>query len=72
MTLHEPHTGMAVIIDIGDPNDIHPRNKLDVGHRLAVWALAETYHQRLEYSGPLYDSFSIEGDKVRIRFRHAT
>ena len=72
MTLREAHTGMAVIIDIGDPNDIHPRNKLDVGHRLALWALAETYHQPLEYSGPLYDAVSIEGDKVRIRFSHAT
>ena len=71
MTLREPHTGMAVIIDIGDTNDIHPRNKLDVGHRLAVWALAQTYHQSVEYSGPLYDSNSIEGDKIRIRFKHA-
>jgi sialate O-acetylesterase len=71
MTLHEPRTGMAVIIDIGDTNDIHPRDKADVGHRLAVWALAQTYHRTLEYSGPLYDSYSIEGDKVRIRFKHA-
>ena len=71
MTLREPHTGMAVIIDIGDANDIHPRDKLDVGHRLALWALAQTSHQTIEYSGPLYDSFVIEGDKVRIRFKHA-
>jgi len=71
MTLHEPQTGMAVIIDIGDTNDIHPRNKLDVGHRLAVWALAQTYHQRLEYSGPLYDGYSIDGNRVQIRFTHA-
>ena len=71
MTLREPHTGMAVIIDIGETNDIHPRNKLDVGHRLAVWALAQTYHQSVEYSGPLYDSYAIEGDRVRIRFKHA-
>ena len=71
MTLHEPHTGMAVIIDIGDTNDIHPRNKLDVGHRLAVWALAQTYHRTLEYSGPFYDAYSIDGSQVRIRFRHA-
>jgi sialate O-acetylesterase len=63
--------GMAVIIDIGDTNDIHPRNKFDVGHRLAVWALAQTYHQSVEYSGPLYDSNSVEGDKIRIRFKHA-
>lgn len=71
MTLREPHTGMAVIIDIGDTNDIHPRNKLDVGHRLAAWALAQTYHQSVEYSGPLFDSFIVEGNQVRIRFKHA-
>ena len=66
-----PHTGMAVTIDIGNPDDIHPRNKLDVGLRLARWALVETYGQKLEESGPLYDSNTIEGDKVRLRFRHA-
>lgn len=71
-TLREPQTGMAVIIDIGETNDIHPRNKLDVGHRLAVWALAQTYHQSIEYSGPLYDSNSIEGNSIRIRFKHGT
>ena len=71
MTLREPHTGMAVIIDIGDTNDIHPRNKLDVAHRLAVWALADTYHQKVESSGPLFQSYSIDGDKVRIRFTHS-
>ena len=71
MTLHEPHTGMAVIIDIGDTNDIHPRDKVDVGHRLAVGALAQSYQQAIEYSGPLYESHVIEGDKVRIRFKHA-
>ena len=71
MTLRQPHTGMAVIIDIGDPNDIHPRNKLDVGHRLAVWALADTYRQKVESSGPLFQSYSIEGDKVQIRFTHS-
>jgi sialate O-acetylesterase len=66
-----PHTGMAVTIDIGNPNDIHPRDKLDVGLRLARWALAETYGQKLEESGPLYDSQTIEGDKIRLRFKHA-
>src|SRR2546425_4131515 len=71
MTLRQPHTGMAVIIDIGDPNDIHPRNKLDVGHRLAVWALADTYRQKVELSGPLFQSYSIEGDKVQMRFTHS-
>jgi len=71
MTLREPQTGMAVIIDIGDENDIHPRNKLDVGRRLAAWALAGTYGQKVIPSGPLFDSFSIQGDKVRIKFKYA-
>ena len=70
MTLREPQTGMAVTIDIGDENDIHPRNKLDVGRRLAAWALAGTYNQKVIPSGPLFDRFTIEGDKVRIRFKH--
>jgi sialate O-acetylesterase len=70
MTLQEPHTGMAVIIDIGETNDIHPRNKTDVGHRLAVWALADTYGQEIEPAGPLYDTLAIEGNKIRVRFKH--
>lgn len=71
LTLREPETGMAVIIDIGDAKDIHPRNKLDVGHRLALWALANTYKQKIEFSGPLFNSFSVEGDKIRVKFKHA-
>ena len=66
-----PNTGMAVAIDIGNPDDIHPRNKLDVGLRLARWALADTYGLRLEKSGPLYDSHKVEGDRVRVSFTHA-
>ena len=62
---------MAVTVDIGNPDDIHPRNKLDVGLRLARWALADVYGQKLEESGPLYDSNTTEGDKVRVRFKHA-
>jgi sialate O-acetylesterase len=71
MTLKQPATGMAVIIDIGEADDIHPRNKHDVGHRLALAALARTYGQKEEYSGPLYESSSVEGNKVRVRFKHA-
>jgi sialate O-acetylesterase len=70
MTLREPQTGMAVTIDIGDENDIHPRNKVDVGRRLAAWALFGTYGQKVVPSGPLFDRFAVEGDKVRIRFKH--
>jgi sialate O-acetylesterase len=69
MALREPNTGMAVAIDIGG-DDLHPRNKQDVGTRLAQWALAQTYHQKIEPSGPLYDSFVVEADKIRVRFRH--
>jgi sialate O-acetylesterase len=71
MTLREPATGMAVIIDIGEASDIHPKNKQDVGHRLALWALAKTYGQSGEFSGPLFESFAVEGNKVRVRFTHA-
>ncbi|MFT5127288.1 MAG: sialate O-acetylesterase [Rhodothermales bacterium] len=68
--LRVPKTGMAVIIDIGDARDIHPRNKHDVGKRLALCALAKDYGQELVYSGPLYKSMSIEGDKIRLHFNH--
>ncbi|HEU4386737.1 MAG TPA: sialate O-acetylesterase, partial [Blastocatellia bacterium] len=71
MTLKEPATGMAVTIDIGETNDIHPKNKQDVGRRLALWALAKTYGRRVEFSGPMYQSFAVEGGKIRLRFLHA-
>lgn len=64
-----PNSGMAVTIDIGDANDIHPRNKRDVGKRLALWALAKTYGKTgLVYSGPIYKSMSVEGNKIRVKF----
>lgn len=70
--LRIPNTGMAVITDIADLYDIHPKNKKDVGYRLSLWALAETYGKEgLVYSGPLYRSMSVEGNKVRIQFKHA-
>ena len=64
-----PGTGMAVIIDIGEAGDIHPKNKQDVGHRLALWALAKTYgRDGLVYSGPLFKSLEIDGEKAIVRF----
>ena len=66
-----PHTGLAVTIDLGDSKDIHPHRKLEVGQRLALWALATTYNKPIAYSGPLYDSMKIMGPEVRIRFTHA-
>jgi len=62
-------TGMVVTTDIGDPNNIHPKNKQEVGRRLSLWALAKTYGKKdIVYSGPIYKSMKIEGDKIRISF----
>ncbi len=72
-TLSLPNTGMAVAIDLADadnPGDIHPKNKQDVGRRLALSALAQVYGQKIEYSGPQYDSIAVEGNQIRIKFRH--
>ena len=71
MTLSLPNTGMAVIIDIGDAKDIHPKNKQDVGHRLALNALATAYGRSMVFSGPLYQSMESVGDKIRIKFRYS-
>lgn len=71
LTLSVPHTGMATIIDIGEANDIHPKNKLDVGKRLALVALKEEYGQKIESSGPMLQSVKFEGAKVRVQFAHA-
>jgi sialate O-acetylesterase len=65
------NTGMAVTIDIGEANDIHPKNKQDVGKRLALWALAKQYtRDPLVYSGPLYKSMNIEDGTIRLFFEH--
>eukprot|EP00752_Nemacystus_decipiens_P014111 g12547.t1 len=69
--LRIPNTGMAVAIDIGNTKDIHPKNKQDVGRRLARWALAKDYGKDIVYSGPLYQSHEIKGNKVIVRFDHA-
>lgn len=70
-TLSYPNIGMCVTTDITDLKDIHPRNKQDVGKRLALWALANTYGKTgLVYSGPLYDSMKVDGNKIRVKFKH--
>jgi len=70
-TLEIPNTGMAVVSDITNLYDIHPRNKRDVGYRLSLWALAKTYGKTdLVFSGPLYKSMTIEGNKIRISFEY--
>lgn len=67
-----PGAGMIVINDIGNVSDIHPRNKQDVGRRLAAWALAKTYGRAgVAYSGPVFKAMHVEGDKIRVSFDHA-
>jgi sialate O-acetylesterase len=65
-----PNTGMAVTIDIGDPKDVHPHNKQDLGDRLSRIALANVYGRKIEYSGPVYESMKVEDHAIRIRFSH--
>jgi sialate O-acetylesterase len=71
MTLSLPNTGMAVTIDIGDANDIHPGNKQDVGNRLALNARRLVYGENIAYSGPIYKSMKIEDNRIRLFFDHA-
>jgi len=68
--LQLPNTGMAVTIDAGDGKNLHPPYKDIVGHRLAQYARHLAYGEDLVYSGPLYDSFKIDGNKVTITFKN--
>lgn len=64
------NTGMAVTIDIGQADDIHPRNKQDVGIRLARWALRDIAGEKIVVSGPLFREMEVENGQVRIHFDH--
>lgn len=66
--LSEPNTAMAVAIDLGEWNDIHPDNKKDVGERLALAAFKTAYGEEVVYSGPLYQSANVEGNKIMVNF----
>jgi sialate O-acetylesterase len=70
MALQLRNTGMAVTIDIGNPDDIHPRNKQDVGARLALAAETITYGKKIVYSGPIFRQATVEGDSVHVWFDH--
>jgi len=69
-TLGLPNTGMAVTIDIGDANRIHPQNKQETGRRLALIARAKTYGENIPYSGPIYKSQVIKGNTIELEFTH--
>lgn len=68
LTLSVPNTGMAVTTDIGEPHDIHPRNKQDVGKRLAAVALNKTYGKSRVDSGPVFKSMEVKGDRIDVTF----
>jgi len=70
-TLALKNTGMAVIIDVGDPDDLHPKNKKDVGLRLALAARSIAYGEKIEWSGPLYRQLTREEHALRVWFDHA-
>ena len=64
-----PNTGLVVAIDIGNGN-LHPPNKKPIGERATLLALANAYGQKITFSGPIYDSMTVEGDKIRIKFKY--
>lgn len=66
-----PKTGMAVINDVGEASDIHPKDKMTPGYRLARWALAKDYGRDLVYSSPLFKSSEVKDGAVRVTFDHA-
>ncbi len=71
LSLKTPKTGMAITIDVGEEQDIHPKNKQEVGRRLALWALATVYGRTgIAASGPLLASHEIRGNEIMVSFQH--
>jgi sialate O-acetylesterase len=69
--LKMPNVGLIVTIDIGEAHDIHPKNKLDVGKRMALWALADAYGRKLTKSGPMFREARVSGAKILVKFDEA-
>ena len=68
-----PNTAMVVAIDNADSadmNNVHPKNKQEIGRRLALAALATVYDEKVAYAGPLYDKMEVQGDKIMLHFKH--
>jgi sialate O-acetylesterase len=70
MTLSLPNTGEAITVDIGDPHNVHPKDKADVGYRLALVARKVAYGEDIVYTGPTFDSMKVDGNKARITFNN--
>ncbi len=66
-----PNCGISVAIDVGEVNNVHPANKREVGRRLALVALAKFYGKPVDYTGPRFDSMTVEGSSIRLKFTHA-
>ncbi len=71
LNLSVPHTAMAVTIDIGDPANVHPKNKQELGRRLGLMARQLAYGEDVAASGPMFDSFKVDGPTVTVHFKHA-
>ena len=69
-TMSVPKTGMVVTMDIGNPTNVHPKNKQEVGRRLALWALANDYGRRVVHSGPIYRQCAFKEGRARLKFAH--
>src|SRR5438876_1115263 len=65
-----PRTAMAVTVDVGEANDIHPKKKEPVGARLALAARAIAYHEKIEYSGPVFEKMTVHGNHAVLNFTH--
>ena len=68
--LKVPNTAMAVAMDLGEKTNVHPKNKQDLGDRLARIARANVYGEKIEYCGPMYESMQVEGNSIRVKFTH--
>ena len=66
-----PNTGMAVTLDVGDPTNVHPKDKEPVAGRLSRIALVNVYGRKMDFSGPVYVGTKLEGDSMVVSFSHA-